>query len=250
MGEKCHRRTPVSQVIVNVLCEGKTEESFAKIVLKKYLEGFGIAVKSRILFTNKKKNAKGGLISYAQVKNDIQSWISEHKKEAYEAHYYTTMFDLYALPNDFPGYEAAFQLHDCYQRVLKLEEEFAKDVNLSGCFIPYIQLHEFEALVFCGLDYLLIDYPNMTKQIENLKKVVKDYSDNTEKINGSSHTAPSKRIIKELQQSYNYDKSHSGVYVTDKVGIEELKAKCSHFNNWTERLKAVSAQQQPLMRLP
>ncbi|GHV52412.1 hypothetical protein FACS1894181_15490 [Bacteroidia bacterium] len=226
----------MSQVILNVLCEGQTEDRFANHVLKPYLKNFGIVVKITILLTNKKKNKRGGMLSYTRAKNDLELLVKQHLKRNYETHYYTTMFDLYALPDDFPGYAEAKELADSYARINKLEERFAADMCCRN-FIPYIQLHEFEALVFCGLQYLLVDYPGMDKQVENLQQIVGQYGNNTEMINDSPQTAPSKRIEKEFETHHHYNKPKSGEYVTGRVGIEALKGRCPHFKEWIDQLE-------------
>ncbi|MFT4073189.1 MAG: DUF4276 family protein [Dysgonamonadaceae bacterium] len=232
----------MSQVILNVLCEGQTEERFAKSVLKDHLKSFKIVVKTTILVTNKKKNIRGGMLSYQQAKTDLELLVKQHSKKTYEKHFYTTMFDLYALPNNFPGYADALKIQDCYDVTKKLEDEFGKDIN-HHLFIPYIQLHEFEALVFCGLEYLLIDYPDMKKQIEELEKVLVSYDNNPEKINNSPATAPSKRIIKSFESKHHYNKPKSGELVTGKVGISSLKEKCLHFREWIESLEKIAIEE-------
>lgn len=232
----------MSQKILNVLCEGQTEERFAKNVLKPYLKDWGIAVKTQLLLTNKKKNIRGGMISYERVKTDLALWIKQHSKKTYETHYFTTMFDLYKLPNDFPGYENAHKSTDCYTLVKELEDAFEVEINYQR-FIPYIQLHEFEALVFCGLTHLLEEYPDMAKEIEKLEKVVDEYEDNPEKINNSPETAPSKRIINSFESTHHYDKPKSGELVTGKVGIPTLKEKCRHFREWVESLEKIATDE-------
>jgi len=226
----------MKQIILHVLCEGQTEAGFVNKVLKEYLRDFDIVVKHNILVTNRKKGVKGGLLSYRQAKIDLELLIRQHSKRTSEVHFFTTMFDFYALPNDFPGYTDAMKIHDCYGKIKKIEDKFAEDIK-SCYFIPYIQLHEFEALVFCGLEVLLIDYPDMTKQITNLQKIVEKYDNNTEKIDDNPQTAPSKRIIKEFELFHHYDKPKSGLLVTNKVGIDGLKEKCPHFNEWIEKLE-------------
>lgn len=48
-------------VIIHVLCEGQTEQGFVEEVLKPYLIEQGVSsVKSVLVTTNKKKNARGG----------------------------------------------------------------------------------------------------------------------------------------------------------------------------------------------
>lgn len=232
----------MSQIILNVLCEGATEDRFANAVLKEHLKSFGITVKTTILVTNKKKKTIGGIFSYQQVKNNLELLIRQHSKNTFEKHFYTTMLDWYALPNDFPGYTDAKKNQDCYTAIKKIEDAFGKDIN-HHLFIPYIQLHEFESLVFCGLEYLLVDYPDMEKQVEELKKVLKSYAGNPEKINDNPATAPSKRIIKAFESKHHYNKPKSGELVTNKVGIPLLKEKCTHFREWIECLEKIAIEE-------
>lgn len=94
--------------IIHVLCEGQTEQGFVEEVLRPYLQAQGVAgVKSILITTNKKKNARGGMLSYAQAVTDLELLRKMKMDGEYERHVFTTMFDLYALPDDFPGYEAA-----------------------------------------------------------------------------------------------------------------------------------------------
>ena len=53
-----------------------------------------------------------------------------------------------------------------------------------------------------------------------------------ELVDNGAETAPSKRIIKALKDEYHYDKPKSGTEITDKIGIDTLRAKCQHFNDW------------------
>jgi hypothetical protein len=65
----------------------------------------------------------------------------------------TTMFDLYALPHSFPGYEASQSISNHLDRVEFLEAKMKEDLEAHQSqpfnnYIPYIQLHEFETLAF------------------------------------------------------------------------------------------------------
>jgi len=240
MGEKCTGRTAMNQVILNVLCEGQTEERFVKKVLKPYLMNFGAIVKAQLLLTSKKKNVRGGMINYERAKADLNLWNKQHISSTHETHYFTTMFDLFKLPRDFPGYEKALKTADCYAAIGTLENDFKQDIKINR-FIPYIQLHEFEALVFCGLDHLLEDYPDMDGEVEYLKTVVKEFDNNPEKINNRPETSPSKRIIKCFKSKRHYDKPKSGELVTSRVGIPVLKEKCIHFKEWIEKLEKIAS---------
>lgn len=223
-------------VYLHVLCEGQTELRFASKVLATYLVVKGIVVLPQLLITSRKKNARGGILSYQQAKRDLTFMIRGARDNEQEVHYFTSIFDLYALPDDFPGFAEASALKD-YSQVAKLEEAFGKDVNCYK-FIPYIQLHEFEALVLCNIDGLRDIYPNASKKLIELKnEITTQYGDNMELVDNSAETAPSKRIIKALKDEYHYDKPKSGTEITDKIGIDTLRAKCRHFNFWLPKIE-------------
>lgn len=53
--------------IIHILCEGQTEQGFVEDVLRPYLQQKGVSgVKSILISTNKKKNARGGMLTYNQ----------------------------------------------------------------------------------------------------------------------------------------------------------------------------------------
>lgn len=228
--------------IIHILCEGQTEQGFVENVLKPYLVANGVvAVKSVLVFTSRKENARGGVVSFLKVKNDLSIMMKSNKDNDSEIHIFTTMFDFYALPGDFPGYEGTQCKTNKYERVAAIETAFADCIG-SDRFIPYIQLHEFETLVLCGLDYLKDMYKGRNKQIDCLKAELNKVG-NPELVNDKPETAPSKRIIKAVEggnkKLYNYDKPKSGRDVTQNVGIDELRARCRHFDAWVVKLLSV-----------
>ena len=174
------------------------------------------------------KEYRGGLLEYERSKKDILIWMKEDNNPECR---FSTMFDLYALPKDFPGYEEAAGRSDPFERVTFLETALAKDID-SPRFIPYIQLHEFEALIFSLPQALDWEYLEHEKPIKNLIKMVG--RQNPELINDGAATAPSKRIIKEIPE---YDKVAAGVSVVGKIGIEHLRSTCRHFSEWLEKLE-------------
>ena len=225
--------------IIHVLCEGQTEQGFVEKVLRPYLQDKGITgIKSTLIETNKKKNARGGLLSYNHALTDLRLLQRTKIDGDFERHIFTTMFDFYALPDDFPGFEKIKTIRDPYLKVSNLEKDFADEIN-DNRFIPYIQLHEFEALLFCGIEYIAELYPGCEKRCEQLTQALKNVG-NPELINNSPHTAPSKRIIKAIEGDnkthYNYNKPKTGRFVTEKIGIDELRSKCKHFDEWIEKL--------------
>lgn len=226
--------------ILHILCEGQTEERFVKEVLSPYLQQFNIYPKPIVLLTSKKKNARGGMLSYSQAKRDLTILQKQFRDNTSEHHMFTTMFDYYALPDDFPGVEESTEIQNVRSRISFLEDKFAEELGGSA-FIPYIQLHEFEALLFVDICKLQTEYPLSSEKIQALKEETDIYGD-PEMINNSPDTAPSKRIIAALSQDYHYNKVQSGATVTSAIGIEALLENCQHFKEWIENVKRIVAQ--------
>jgi len=222
---------------LNVLAEGQAEREFAQSTLGSYFEPLGIVVDSRCVVTSRKKHKKGGLGNYLQAKNDLTRWISEEKGRH---PFFTTMFDLYALPNDFPKYEESLKIRDPYKRVEFLENALLEDIGHHK-FIPYIQLHEFEELLLANPEIRLMEYVNAKKQIEQLKEIVANYDNNPEKVNTGNTTAPSKRIIS-LIPEYEGNKVSVGSVLAGIEGIEVQKERCKHFADWINKIENISEQ--------
>lgn len=157
-----------------VTAEGQTEESFTNSVLCRHLVDFGLNVLCRRVLTkrDKLKSYRGGIKNYEKVRKDINLWRLEDQSSDAR---FTTMFDLYALPNNFPGYKYAQKINDPYEKVQFLEQQMYEDIG-DRRFIPYIQLHEFESLIFSKLDDVLYEYIDREKEVEELKKQLNDLS--------------------------------------------------------------------------
>jgi uncharacterized protein YggL (DUF469 family) len=212
---------------LHVTAEGQTEQAFVKKVLAPHLAKSSVFADARCVLTSKDKRTakeyRGGLLHYQKVKNDILTWLKEDSNTECR---FTTMFDLYVLPNDFPAFKEAMHQSDPYKRCEILEDALYQDIG-DRRFIPYIQLHEFEALIFADLQKLDWEYLEHDELIKNLMQMVGEQ--NPELINDGWETAPSKRIIKEIPE---YDKVSSGVLVTGKIGLPVLRQRCQHFHEW------------------
>lgn len=132
-------------VRLHMVVEGQTEEAFINTMLVEHLALYNVFADVRCVQTSRRRGRifRGGLLDYARAKKDLELWIKEDRNP--DA-YFTTMFDLYALPQDFPSYDEAKKYTSAYQRVALLEQAFSRDIG-SYRFVPYIQLHEFEALI-------------------------------------------------------------------------------------------------------
>lgn len=220
-----------------VIVEGQTERNFIKDVLAPYLAMFNVLARPSVVSTrfDRKigKTFRGGLTSYQK----LHSLIVDKTKEARGNDVrFTTMIDLYALPRDFPGFDTAWKMSDPYARIAALENAFASDIN-DWRFLPYIQLHEFEALVQAGLEYLPELYDVNEAQLGALAREVRKKG--PELVNDGVETAPSKRLKTCIPV---YNKLYAGVQIAQKVTIPGLMASCPHFGQWVTMLQTLGEQ--------
>lgn len=218
---------------LHVTVEGQTEEGFVNRTLKPHLANFGVYADVRCVMTGRKGGIgyRGGMAGYPKAKNDIVRWLREDRNADVA---FTTMFDYYALPNDFPGYAEAKKLRDPYKKVAAVEKALAEDMA-DRRFIPYIQLHEFEALLFVKPEKFGIEYFGNQQGIAKLQAIAEEFG-SPELINQGSETAPSKRIIG-VYPDYANNKAAIGSMIAHEIGIDEMKKACSHFNAWVTRLE-------------
>ncbi len=222
---------------VCVTTEGLTEERFVKRVLAPHLSQFGVWAEPRSVLTSKKnrlaRQFRGGFRlsnAYTTVRRDIGNWMLERKSPDVR---FTTMFDLYALPADFPGSDKAGTILDPYARVAHLEQALQLDIADSR-FLPYIQLHEFETLLFADPRAMDWEYLEHETAIASLAAIAN--SMNPELIDDGPTTAPSKRIELAIPE---YDKPNAGPLILERVGIAKLKQRCRHFREWVNSLEAL-----------
>lgn len=211
-----------------VIAEGQTEQRFVKQILADHLGHYQISATASAVTTS--RGYKGGLPSYVKARNDIQRWLKEDKNPDVR---FTTMFDLYQLPVDFPGYHHAKQ-SDPYRRVEALETALAQDIN-DQRFIPYFQVHEFEALIFADPSKLATEYFGYESKLEILQALSHEKS--PEMINDGIDTAPSKRIMQVIPE---YSKAVGGVNVVAAIGLDRIRQRCQHFHEWLQKLERLS----------
>src|SRR5262249_24419471 len=137
-----------------------------------HLAGFDVHVMGAVLAASSRRHGhvfRGGGKTYQPMRNDLGRLL---RQDARDDARLTTMFDLYALYDGFPGWdEAEKQRHIPRQRVLTLEWAFAADVG-DHRFIPHIQLYEFETILLCEPGHLALVYENAANGIAALRVAV------------------------------------------------------------------------------
>ncbi len=143
------------------------------------------------------------------------------------------MMDYYALPKSFPGKED-IQGNNCFEKVRFLEQKWFEDIN-NQRFVPYLQLHEFEALVFTSPLEVSKAFPgkqNIHKRLENIKNKF----DSPEEINDNPDTNPSNRIVKLIPE---YQKVFHGALIVGRIGLDKINNECSHFCDWVDKMEGL-----------
>ena len=221
-------------VRVYVIAEGQTEIAFVRNLLIDPFSKLGIYLYPTLLG---KPGHKGGVISYQRAKSDIIRFLKQERNT-----FCTTMFDYFRLPNDFPG----LPIKGNYQPVQKaeiIEHAFKEDIIQtlgtafnSDRFIPYIQIHEFEALLFSNPQALAkgIYQDDLSSTFETIRNAFHSPED----INDHPNTAPSKRIINLYKK---YDKSTEGILAAIAIGLPAMRKECKHFDQWLKQLESLSS---------
>ncbi|MGM9735049.1 MAG: DUF4276 family protein [Candidatus Cryptobacteroides sp.] len=206
-----------------IVAEGQTEQVFINEVLAPYMSKFGFRSITPILI--KKKNGHGGLVNYQHLFNTIRGLLASQKNDFIVS----TLVDYFRIPNNMPHYDEAMIQSNDLLRADYLQKSFLADIN-DRRFIPYIQLHEFEALLFSNNNGFA-KYWN--DDMSKLTKSIVDMYQNPEDINSSPETAPSKRL---LAINKKYDKVIDGNLIAIEVGIHEMINKCPRFAKWIDCL--------------
>jgi hypothetical protein len=216
-----------------LFAEGPTEQTWAGSALNEHLLRRDIQLHTVLIANARKKQHvyRGGMRKYIQMKNDIVRFLTQNPGRDV---YFTTMIDLYGLPGDFPG-RAGSERHRTspYDRVEELEQAFSADIA-DPRFIPYVQLHEFEALLFVDPRHFGELFDCGDGPLRNLAAISQQTP--PELINDNYETAPSRRIIGQIPE-YAVSKSTAGPLIAEAIGLQRLRAGCRHFHDWLTRLE-------------
>jgi hypothetical protein len=211
--------------VIYMLCEGETEEKFVKEVLQPHFWAHDKHLQPVILHTKRDRSGTkftGGVSSYEKIRRDLQNLLRDSHVDCV-----TTFLDYYGLPEDFPGKAemAHHKFNTPYERVRHLEKKFAEDIH-DRRFLPYIMLHEFEAVLFIDLAAL-----------EEVVGVSPDFRawGNWQLFSYPEEIAhPSARLGKAYR---GYRKALHGPQAVMGIGLERIREKCPHLDEWIRKLE-------------
>lgn len=217
---------------VHVICEGHTEEMFVSQILAEAFEVQDIYLVPALIG---KPGHKGGNVRFERVLADVKNRLLGDRNA-----WCTTFLDFYGLPENFPGKVAANKLHDLHQKAEHLQQAMTVGLrNKIGDeamrrFIPYVQMYEFEGLLFSCPNKLAsgIGQSNLGTQFQRIR----DSFDTPEAINNSRVTAPSKRI---LDLFNGYEKPLHGSIAAMEMGLQAIRRECLRFDGWLKQIEAL-----------
>jgi hypothetical protein len=214
-----------------VICEGQTEQAFVKTNLYSHLLSMDTLVEAPLI-----KASHGGIVKWPKLKKEIENYLHSDKSA-----WVTTLIDYYGVyaKHDFPLWNDAEKILDKNKMMDAIEAAMHSDLDTpyNYRFIPYMQLHEFEGLLFNDVNVIYEQIPaDDIVQKAELEKIFHDYP-NPEMINNGRETAPSKRLERLIK---GYHKIVYGDILAEAIGLNRIRNKSPRFNHWLSRLESIS----------
>lgn len=103
-------------------------------------------------------------------------------------------------------------------------------------FLPYVQMHEFEGLLFSDPDAFATGI-GKSSLADKIREIAQQF-DSPEDINDRPDKAPSKRIAKLMP---GYAKPLHGILAALQIELPQMRQACGLFNEWMWRLESLGS---------
>ncbi len=215
-----------------IICEGPTEVEFCKDVLVPHFLARNIHIQTPLI-----KKSGGGIVHWGTLHKQIQTHLQQDASCRV-----TTLIDYYGIheKHQFPNWKLAHTKVDKNERMCLLEQgmKLTFEDTHRHRFVPYIQLHEFEGLLFNTIDVFVqlltaeefLDKPALVQTLENYP--------NPELINDTPENAPSYRLERYIK---GYKKIVYGAILAQTIGLNRIRSKSPRFNQWITTLEGENA---------
>lgn len=199
-----------------VSVEGETEEEFVNESLAPHLRQNGVFLTPVLIGRARRPVRGGGNVSIDRLVQEMR-----HLSKSFDA--VTSLVDFYGfrrkgskLPNDL--------VEEIRSRTSQFDE---------GSLLPYVQLHEFEGLLFSNVEAFVQVLPDAP--VAELKSIRSKFA-TPEDINDDPNTAPSKRIQTLIP---SYRKTLHGPLLALEIGLDAIRSECPRFDAWLGQLEAL-----------
>jgi len=235
---------------VLVVVEGPTEFSVLNSTVAPHLGMFGVHLNPKVVG---RPGHKGGV--YRTFESIAKEIVTLFKQEPTAV--VSTFFDFYAMPEDWPGVAAAKQAKvnglATNSVAVIVEEAWQKEIAAKtaslgrpAVFIPYVQMHELEALLFASPKTMAEDF--LQPNLEGKFRQIVTACGGCEEINNRPQYAPSKRIEdlfpgyrKGRDRNKREDRRPHAPRIAARIGVATIRVACPHFNQWVKSLEALAA---------
>lgn len=206
---------------IGISVEGPTEREFVNALIAPYLTEHGVYASPTPICTKTVidgPNHVGGDVSVERVVKEIRELLPKFD-------HVTTLYDFYGFKRRLVG-----------ESVDDLEHRIARAID-SRNFTPYVQLHEFEALLFSGVGVLTRLFASESADAELV--AIASAVASPELINDGANTAPSKRLnlIFSTHLQRRYRKVVFGRMIAAEIGLEQIRMRCPRFSDWLRGLQ-------------
>lgn len=199
-----------------VSVEGETEEEFVNESLAPHLRQNGVFPTPVLIGRARRPVRGGGNVSIDRLVEEMR-----HLSKSFDA--VTSLVDFYGfrrkgskLPKDL--------VEEIRSRIGQFDE---------GSLLPYVQLHEFEGLLFSNVEAFVQVLPDAP--VAELKSIRSMFG-TPEDINDHPDTAPSKRIQTLIPR---YRKTLHGPLLALEIGLDAIRRECPRFDAWLGQLEAL-----------
>ena len=235
---------------VLVVVEGQTEFSVLNSTVAPHLGSIGVYLYPKVVG---RPGHKGGVYrSFDSVAKEIVNLFKQEPSAVV-----STFFDFYALPEDWPGVADAKRAKArgvATAEVAAIAEcgwqadiaDKTKDLGIQAAFIPYVQMHEVETLLFTSPKDMAEAF--LQPHLETRFRAIVEECGGCEEINDRPQLAPSKRIEalfsgyrKGRDRNKREDRRPHAPVITARIGLAPIRAACPHFNGWVTALEQLAS---------
>jgi len=220
---------------VYAVVEGDSEEAFLTRVVQPHLAAHSVWLHPMKVLRGK---TRGGGRSWQPWQRHLNRLLAEHRGLDVRV---TTMLDLYAIPNDCPGWTTPGSAPGAQRADAIIDAMRASTADDRDRLLPYVQVHEFEAFLFVDLSVIERQSPDLVDRVLFAEMAKQTSAKKPEDINDSAQSAPSKRIE---DCTLGFRKSIHGVQAIEAIGLNRLRQECPRFDTWVawlEQLRETTA---------
>lgn len=204
---------------VTISVEGDTEEDFVKDILYDYFLEKGVILTPI--------NMEGNI--------SLDRIVPELRRHYHNCDFLTTFYDFYGFKRNNRYLDGDDLENKILEHLINALEKNNHTLD-NRKFYPYIQMHEFEGLLFANVEAFRL-LPSISEEHINELRSIRNQFNNPEEINNSKETSPSHRLE---ALEFGYKKVEFGPVLALEIGLPAIRVECPGFNRWFSWLESLA----------